>query len=157
MYTQNILMYIHVYKYMHRCIYICIIKSYMYIILIYTLITKFIPWDESESHSVVSDFLQPRGLYTVLGILQAKILEWVAIPFSRVSYHPWDQTKISHIEGGFTLNITLMQIFFMIYSYINKNLFKIKMLFISKVRWPIFRSSYCQFSISSWYFPNLIY
>ena len=91
------------------CIYICIIKSHIYIILIYTLIHKFTPWDESESHSVTSNSLQPCGLYTALGILQAKILEWVAIPFSRVSYHPRDQTQVSYIAGGFTLNITLIQ------------------------------------------------
>ena len=35
--------------------------------------------------------------YTVHGILQARILEWVAIPFSRVSFQPRDQTQISHI------------------------------------------------------------
>ena len=39
---------------------------------------------ESESCSVMIDFL---GLidYTVHGILQARILEWVAFPFSRGS------------------------------------------------------------------------
>ena len=29
---------------------------------------------------------------SVHGILQARILEWVAIPFSRESFQPWDQT-----------------------------------------------------------------
>ena len=38
---------------------------------------------------------------SVYGILQAKILEWVAIPFSRVSYQPKDCTQISLIAGGF--------------------------------------------------------
>ena len=37
---------------------------------------------ESESRSVMSDSLRPHGLY-VHGILQARILEWVAFPFSR--------------------------------------------------------------------------
>ena len=37
--------------------------------------------------------------YTVHGILQARILEWVAIPFSRESYQPRDQTQVSHIAG----------------------------------------------------------
>ena len=32
--------------------------------------------------------LQPHGLYTVHGILQARILEWVAFPFSRGSSPP---------------------------------------------------------------------
>ena len=31
----------------------------------------------------MSDSLQPHGLYTIHGILQARILEWVAFPFSR--------------------------------------------------------------------------
>ena len=37
---------------------------------------------------------------SVHGILQARILEWVAIPFSRGSL-PKDQTWVSHIAGGF--------------------------------------------------------
>ena len=40
----------------------------------------------SESHSVVCDPLQPQMDYTVHGILQARILEWVAFPFSRGQY-----------------------------------------------------------------------
>ena len=39
--------------------------------------------------------------YTVHGILQARILEWVAFPFSRVSSQPRDWTQVSHIAGGF--------------------------------------------------------
>ena len=35
--------------------------------------------------------------YTVQGILQARILEWVAFPFSRGSSQPRDQTQVSHI------------------------------------------------------------
>ena len=38
---------------------------------------------------------------SVHGILQAIILEWVAIPSSRGSSQPRDQTEISHIAGGF--------------------------------------------------------
>ena len=34
-------------------------------------------------------------------ILQARILEWVAIPFSRGSSRPWDQTWFSHMAGRF--------------------------------------------------------
>ena len=56
---------------------------------------------ESESHSVVTDSLRSHGLYTVHGILQARILEWVAFPFSRGSPQPRDQTQISHIAGRF--------------------------------------------------------
>ena len=39
--------------------------------------------------------------YTVHGILQARILRWVAIPFSRGSSQPRDRTQVSRIEGGF--------------------------------------------------------
>ena len=42
----------------------------------------------------------PMG-YTVHGILQARILEWVAVPFSRGSSQPRDQTQVSHIAGRF--------------------------------------------------------
>ena len=38
---------------------------------------------------------------SVCGILQARILEWVAIPFSRGSSQPRDETQVSHIAGGF--------------------------------------------------------
>ena len=38
--------------------------------------------------------------YTVRGILQARIPEWVAFPFSRGSSQPRDQTQVSCIAGG---------------------------------------------------------
>ena len=38
---------------------------------------------------------------SVLGILQARIVEWVAIPFSRESSWPRDQTQVSCIAGRF--------------------------------------------------------
>ena len=36
---------------------------------------------------------------TIHGIFQARILEWVAIPFSRRSSQPRDWTQVSHIVG----------------------------------------------------------
>ena len=36
-----------------------------------------------------------------IGILQDRILDWVAFPFSRGSSQPRDQTQVSHIAGGF--------------------------------------------------------
>ena len=39
--------------------------------------------------------------YTVHGILQARILEWVAFPFYRGSSQPRNRTQVSHITGGF--------------------------------------------------------
>ena len=50
----------------------------------------------------MSDSLQPRGLYTVHGTLQARILEGVAFPFSRGSSQPKDRTQMAVIEGGFS-------------------------------------------------------
>ena len=40
-------------------------------------------------------------VYTVHGFLQARILEWVAFPFSRGSPQPRDRTQISCIAGRF--------------------------------------------------------
>ena len=41
---------------------------------------------------------------TVHGILQARVLEQVAFPFSRGSSQPRDWTQISHVAGGFFTN-----------------------------------------------------
>ena len=60
-------------------------------------IRKYTYLNESESCSVLSDSL----VDLVQGILQAKILEWVAFPFSRGSSQPRDRTQVSHIAGRF--------------------------------------------------------
>ena len=39
--------------------------------------------------------------YTVHGVIQARILEWVAGPFSRGSSQPRDRTQVSRVAGGF--------------------------------------------------------
>ena len=39
--------------------------------------------------------------WTVHGIFQDRILEWVAFPFSRGSSQPRDQTRVSHLAGRF--------------------------------------------------------
>ena len=57
------------------------------------------------SCSVVFDSLQPFNCSppgsSVHGIFQAGILEWIAIPFSRVTSQPRDQTHVSCIAGRF--------------------------------------------------------
>ena len=54
------------------------------------------------SHSAASNSLQPhRGQSSVHGILQARMLEWVAIPFSRGSSQPRDQTRVTCLAGRF--------------------------------------------------------
>ena len=55
---------------------------------------------ESESHSVMSDSLWPRGLYSPLNF-PGQNTGWVAFPFSRGSCQPRDQTQVSHIAGRF--------------------------------------------------------
>ena len=50
---------------------------------------------ESEGRWVMFDPLQPHGL------LQARILEWVAFHFSRGSSQPRDGTQVSCIAGWF--------------------------------------------------------
>ena len=55
---------------------------------------------ESESHSIVSESLWPHG-YTVHGILQARIPEWITFPFFRGSSQPRDRTQVSRIPGEF--------------------------------------------------------
>ena len=62
-------------------------------------------WSESVSHSVVSNSWDPVDYSlpgsSVHGILPARILEWVAISFSKGSSPPRDQTWVSHIGGRF--------------------------------------------------------
>ena len=56
---------------------------------------------ENVNHSVSPTLCGPMGSSppgsSVHGIVQARILEWVAIPFSRVSSQPWDGTLVSGI------------------------------------------------------------
>ena len=55
---------------------------------------------ESESRSVMLTLCHPMD-YTGHEIIQAKIIEWVAFPFSRGSAQPSDWTQVSRIAGRF--------------------------------------------------------
>ena len=57
-------------------------------------------WSEVKVTQLCPTLCNPMG-YAVYGILQARILEWVAFPFSRGSSQPRDQTQVSWIAGGF--------------------------------------------------------
>ena len=48
----------------------------------------------AQSHLTLCDSMD----YTVHGILQARILEWVAFPFFKGSSQPGDWNQVSHIE-----------------------------------------------------------
>ena len=71
---------------------------------------------ESVSCSVVFGSLRPHGLCSppgssVHGILQARILEWDAIPLSSGSFWPRDWTMVSCIAGrSFTIWATKVYI-----------------------------------------------
>ena len=71
-------MYIDLYTDIYVCVYILIVKV-------------------TQSCQILFDLMD----YTVHGILQARILEWVAFPFSRGSSQPRDGTQVSRTAGGF--------------------------------------------------------
>ena len=54
---------------------------------------------ESESHSVMSDSLQPHGLLYSPWNSSGQNTGVVAFPFSRGSFQPWDQAQVSRIAG----------------------------------------------------------
>ena len=69
---------------------VCIVKAMVFPVVIYGC--------ENESHSVVFNCLQSCGgppASSLHGILQARILEWVAIPFSREYSQPRVPTQVS--------------------------------------------------------------
>ena len=76
----------HLYLYSCVCVSVCVcIKSFSCVRLFVTL------WTVAPSGS------------SVRGTLQTRILEWVAIPYSRESSRPRVQTLVSYIAGGFFL------------------------------------------------------
>ena len=58
---------------------------------------------ESLSHALffVTPWTVARQAPLSMGILQARILEWVAMPSSRGFSQPRDQIQVSHIAGRF--------------------------------------------------------
>ena len=75
-------------------------KSIEFLTMVYVSAYLNVKESEGESCSVTSDFRDSID-YTVHGILQARILEWVAFPFTRGSSQPRDRTQVSHTAGGF--------------------------------------------------------
>ena len=58
-----------------------------------------VKWSEVIVSQSCLTLCDPMDL--VHGILQARILEWVAFPFSRGSSQSRDRTQISHLQGWF--------------------------------------------------------
>ena len=73
-----------------KCIYTCM---YIHIYVCLLGVQSYPTFCESR------DCSQPGS--SVHGILQARILEWVAIPFSKRYSQPRDQTWVSYIAGRF--------------------------------------------------------
>jgi len=99
--------------YLSGCFMVCIYVFMIYIYLItytfkfYYTISHIVKSEKHEcfSHSVVSDSCNPMDCRppesSVHEILQARILEWVAIPFFRGSSQLRDPTWVSCITGRF--------------------------------------------------------
>ena len=58
-------------------------------------------WKMKMKWKLLSDVQLFATPWTVHGILQARLLEWVAVPCSRGPSQPRDQTQVSRISGGF--------------------------------------------------------
>ena len=80
-------------------------------------------WKCSGSPSVVSTLCDPMACIPlssyICGILQARIVEWVAIPFSKGSSWPRDQTQVSLIAARFFTFWAIREAFirYMIYKF----------------------------------------
>ena len=55
----------------------------------------------AKSQTQLSDWTKLNWGSSTHGIIQARILEWDAIPFSRASFQAKDQTQVFHTAGGF--------------------------------------------------------
>ena len=73
---------------------------YQYVLDGKILFSLYMRWGEAQ---LCLTFCDPVGCnllgFSVHGILQARILEWIAISFSRESSRPRDRTRVSHIGG----------------------------------------------------------
>ena len=79
-----------------------------------------VKWSEVKVTLLCLTFCDPMN-YTVHGILQARILEWVAFPFSRGSSQPRDWTQVSRIAGGFFTSWTTKKAPLRVYYHLNKS------------------------------------
>ena len=77
------------------CLCVCVCAFPKSVPLFYIWGKKTWTW---KSLSCVQLFATP---WTIRGILQARIVEWVAFSFSRRSSQPRDRTQVSHIAGRF--------------------------------------------------------
>ena len=62
---------------------------------------------------------------SVHGIIQASILEWVAMPSSKGSSQPKDPTQVSHIAGEFFTVWATREVHIYVYMYVNVYMYKV--------------------------------
>ena len=98
-------------------IYILYIYIYIYIYVIIIIYVKVLVTQLCSALCDPTD-CSPPG-YSVHLILQARILEWVAISFSRGSSWPRDQTPASCIAGWFTTDWATREALLLCFSYIS--------------------------------------
>ena len=72
------------------------------------------------SRSVMSDSLLTAWTVAFqaplsMGILQARILEWLSMPSSRGSFQPRDQTQVSHIAGTYISSNSVIMLFWSVF------------------------------------------
>ena len=80
--NKQTIMYIYIHTHTHICVCVCVLVAQL-------CLTLCDPMDCS-----------PPG-FSAHGIFQARILGWVAIPFSRGFSQPRDQTQVFCTAGGF--------------------------------------------------------
>ena len=74
-------------------------------------------WREVKVSQSCQTLCEPID-YTVHGILQARVLEWVAIPFSGASSQPRDRTWVSPTAGGLFTSWAIKEVYVYIYIYL---------------------------------------
>ena len=79
---------------------VCSYFSLCICLLLLALVLQDDPVKVTQSCPILCNIMD----YRVHGILQARILEWVAIPFSRGSSQPKDRTEVSLTAGRFLTN-----------------------------------------------------
>ena len=77
-------------------IHLSILPVYLAVYFVVQLLSE-VKW---KAVSRVWLFVTPQTIQSH-GILQARILEWVPVPFCRGSSQPRDQTQVSHVTDGF--------------------------------------------------------
>ena len=110
-----------------------------------------------KSLSCVRLFVTPVD-YTLRKILQARILEWVAIPFSRGSSQPGDRTQVSYIAGRFLTRWTTREALYLPWSSHNSQsqAFWAFYFVLPSLRYrPTGRTgNSAQYPVITWWFPG---